>query len=294
MFAESLREGHAESYFPLSSHLVNQSDPAYCGVTTLLVVLNAMSIDPNVRWRGGWRFFGDEDMLLERCCLDAERVRREGVSLEQFAGLARCQGARSVLRRPAGDGGGRRDGGDSYSRIGLEEFRRDVVNAVRSPPRPDDESEGDRDGITDTIGARDRPEGGGCFLVSSFARSNLGQTGEGHFSPVAAYHSPSDACLVLDVARFKYSPYWVPVGDLYDAMVPEDDATGRSRGWMIMYPPDGSRRSRRKDGELSKEEYEGKRPAEGVPLSGTGQRLCPVESIKIDYCRERHVGLPMT
>ena len=290
MFAESLRDGHAESYFPLSSHLVNQSDPAYCGVTTLLVVLNAMSVDPNVRWRGGWRFFGDEDMLLERCCLDAERVRREGVSLEQFAGLARCQGTRSVLRRPVGG-----DGGDA-SGVGLEEFRRDVVNAVRAPPRPDDDESGsDRDGITVASGAGDRPEGGGYFLVTSFARSSLGQTGDGHFSPVAAYHGPSDACLVLDVARFKYSPYWVPVGDLYEAMVPEDDATGRSRGWMIMYPPtDSSRRRRRKDGEVSKEEYEGKRPAEGVPLSGTGESLCPVERIKVDYCRDRHVGLPIT
>ena len=293
MFAESLREGHAESYFPLSSHLINQSDPAYCGVTTLLVVLNAMSIDPNVRWRGGWRFFGDEEMLLERCCLDAERVRREGVSLEQFAGLSRCQGARYDLKRPIDGDGGRRDGG-AASGIGLEEFRRDVVNAVRSPPRPDDESDGDRDGFADIVGAQDRPDGGGSFLVTSFARSSISQTGEGHFSPVAAYHRPSDACLVLDVARFKYSPYWVPVGDLYDAMVPEDDATGKSRGWMVMYPPGGSSRSRRKDSEMSKEQYEGKRPAEGVPLSGTGERLCPVERIKIDYCRDRHVGLPVT
>lgn len=30
---------------------------------------------------------------------------------------------------------------------------------------------------------------------------------DGHFSPVAAYHEERDMALILDVARFKYSPY---------------------------------------------------------------------------------------
>ena len=34
------------------------------------------------------------------------------------------------------------------------------------------------------------------------------QTGDGHFSPVAGYHAGTDSVLVLDVARFKYPPYW--------------------------------------------------------------------------------------
>ena len=57
---------HAEAYFPLVQQFQNQSDPAYCGVTTLLVILNALAVDPNVRWRGGWRWYRNESMLLER------------------------------------------------------------------------------------------------------------------------------------------------------------------------------------------------------------------------------------
>ena len=42
------------------------------------------------------------------------------------------------------------------------------------------------------------------FIITSFARSSLKQTGDGHFSPIAGYHEESDSVLILDVARFKY------------------------------------------------------------------------------------------
>ena len=97
-FLESLQSNHAESYFPLSQQFLNQMDPAYCGISTLILVLNALAMDPNVRWRGGWRWYGDESMLLERCCLEQERVAREGITMEQYCGLARCQGAGLVMK----------------------------------------------------------------------------------------------------------------------------------------------------------------------------------------------------
>lgn len=37
------------------------------------------------------------------------------------------------------------------------------------------------------------------------------QTGSGHFSPVGGYHDGRDMEFVLDVARFKYPPHWVPL-----------------------------------------------------------------------------------
>ena len=46
---------------------------------------------------------------------------------------------------------------------------------------------------------------------------------------------------MLDVARFKYPPHWVPVPLLFEAMLPHDEATGRSRGWVTLrrgkHPP---------------------------------------------------------
>ena len=37
---------------PLSQQFLNQMDPAYCSIYTLVSILNALSMDPNVRWRG--------------------------------------------------------------------------------------------------------------------------------------------------------------------------------------------------------------------------------------------------
>lgn len=268
---QALQTKNAEAYIPLSQQFVNQMDPAFCGISTLIVVLNALAIDPNVRWRGGWRWYGDESMLLDRCCLEEERVRREGISIEQYCGLARCQGAVPTLKRST-------DGGMHA----LEEFRHDIMNAVCMPPSTGWDDCGDSETKTDNS----CNNGGGYFLVTSFARSSLGQTGDGHFSPIAAYHPPTDSCLVLDVARFKYSPFWVPVTELYDAMIPTDTVTGKSRGWILMYPPPAAKAS--DDMKIIKqkktEELEGKRPAVCVPLAGTGDFICPVEKIKVLYC----------
>jgi len=72
------------------------------------------------------------------------------------------------------------------------------------------------------------------IMVVSFDRASLGQTGEGHFSPIGGYDAKGDRVLILDVARFKYPPYWVSVESLYEAMKPKDSATGRSRGYFVM------------------------------------------------------------
>ena len=49
------------------------------------------------------------------------------------------------------------------------------------------------------------------FLTINFHRKTLGQTGIGHFSPIAAYNSKRDLALILDVAKFKYDSYWCSV-----------------------------------------------------------------------------------
>lgn len=71
-------------------------------------------------------------------------------------------------------------------------------------------------------------------VIVSFGREALGQTGIGHFSPVAALHPEKDLALVLDVARFKYPPYWVKVEELYQAMKGIDAETGKPRGYSII------------------------------------------------------------
>jgi glutathione gamma-glutamylcysteinyltransferase len=230
MLLHALQNRAAEPYWSLMEHFTNQSDPAYCGITTLQIVLNSLAVDPNVRWRGGWRYYGDEDTILERCCISHERIQRAGISLPQFARLAKCQGLDVTTKQP--------------TTASWNEFRRDVKDMLSAE---------------------------GAMLVVSFSRSSLGQTGEGHFSPIAAFYE--DYVLVLDVARFKYAPYWVSLSQLYEAMKPLDEATAQPRGWFIL-----------KATTQNKGNGEARRPAHLVP-STHEMDTCPVGKIKVHYCR---------
>jgi glutathione gamma-glutamylcysteinyltransferase len=71
-------------------------------------------------------------------------------------------------------------------------------------------------------------------VIVSFSREALGQTGIGHFSPVAAVHRERGLALILDVARFKYPPYWVRTESLYEAMRVVDPSTNMSRGYCVL------------------------------------------------------------
>lgn len=194
----SLSDGTAECYLPLAAQFRTQDHPAYCGLSTLVMCLNALQIDPRRRWKQDsvWRWF-EEGMLA--CCEPIDSVKRKGVPLDALACLARCQGASVAVERPITP--------ENTVGASCEEFRSAIREACRSS---------------------------NPLLIVSFSRKALSQTGDGHFSPIAAYDAETDSCLVLDVARFKLPPYWVPVEALYAATVPVDPSTGRPRGWMTL------------------------------------------------------------
>ncbi len=52
LFKEALNDGYMESYFHLSDQFVTQIEPSTCGPSTLVMVLNALEIDPRTRWKG--------------------------------------------------------------------------------------------------------------------------------------------------------------------------------------------------------------------------------------------------
>jgi hypothetical protein len=74
-------------------------------------------------------------------------------------------------------------------------------------------------------------------VIVNFSRIPLGQQGDGHFSPLAAYDAESDSFLVLDVARYKYPPAWVSFNELETAMLRVDPDSGLSRGALIVANP---------------------------------------------------------
>mmetsp|Transcript_88423 Transcript_88423/g.249164 ORF Transcript_88423/g.249164 Transcript_88423/m.249164 type:complete len:364 (-) Transcript_88423:111-1202(-) len=80
-------------------------------------------------------------------------------------------------------------------------------------------------------------------LALNYDRRVLGQVGDlgpdqpaGHWSPIAAYHEGSDMVLVMDVARYKYPPMWVPLKQAFAATSIVDGTSGKSRGWVALEP----------------------------------------------------------
>ena len=70
LFSEALAQGTAEAFFPLVEQFRTQDHPAYCGLASLAMVLNALQIDPGRTWKGAWRWF-DESKL--DCCKPLDR-----------------------------------------------------------------------------------------------------------------------------------------------------------------------------------------------------------------------------
>eukprot|EP00933_Yihiella_yeosuensis_P027635 TRINITY_DN21547_c0_g1_i1.p1 TRINITY_DN21547_c0_g1~~TRINITY_DN21547_c0_g1_i1.p1 ORF type:complete len:151 (-),score=18.12 TRINITY_DN21547_c0_g1_i1:75-527(-) len=76
------------------------------------------------------------------------------------------------------------------------------------------------------------------YVAVNFNRKSLDQQGFGHHSPIGAYDATSDRVLVLDVARYKYPPWWVDLQDLFAAMNATDDSPfSTARGFLTVGMP---------------------------------------------------------
>jgi len=233
-----------EAYFILAEQFRTQDEPAFCGVSTMTMVLNALAVDPGKIWKGAWRWY-HESML--DCCLSLEEIKSSGITFDHFVCLGSCNGLSMVSKRPterhlyprkttkdpiieeqteeakSGDDGGGGDGGCDHDAndcnvlvddtrtkqrfCTLDEFREDVMVSCASSHGP--------------------------IVIVSYSRKGLGQTGDGHFSPIAGYNQAQDMCLILDVARFKYPPHWVSTEVLYHAMCRLDTSCDKTRGWIV-------------------------------------------------------------
>lgn len=94
LFREALACGTMEGFFTLAEQFHTQAEPAFCGLGTLVMVLNALEIDPGRTWKGPWRWYAEEHL---DCCRSLEDVARDGITLTQLACLARCHGARAQV-----------------------------------------------------------------------------------------------------------------------------------------------------------------------------------------------------
>ncbi|CAH2038985.1 unnamed protein product, partial [Thlaspi arvense] len=115
IFNEALQKGTMEGFFRLISYFQTQSEPAYCGLASLSMVLNSLSIDPGRLWKGPWRWF-DESML--ECCEPLEVVKDKGISFGKVVCLAHSSGAKVEAFRT--------------NQISIDNFRKYVVKCSTS------------------------------------------------------------------------------------------------------------------------------------------------------------------
>jgi hypothetical protein len=198
-----LRESDAyEAFVPLSVNFVTQENQAFCGVASIVMVLNAMQLPaPSVPAYDPYHTFTQDNFLNEKteAILPREVLSNQGMTLDQLGALLATQPVKVEVHHAA----------DSS------------LDAFRKVAR-------------DSLGAEGR------FVIVNYLRKAIGQEKGGHISPLAAYDAETDRFLILDVSRYKYPPVWVMASQLFDAMNTTDsDNQNKTRGFVLVMKSSG-------------------------------------------------------
>lgn len=184
-------------YLPLTSHFVTQKNQAYCGVASMVMVLNALEAPAPVAPEfAPFAHFTQDNALNEQTerILPQAVLIKQGMTLDQLGALLEVHGVKSNVWHA--------------SDISLRVFRQVVVHSLSQTDQ---------------------------HVLVNYLRKAIGQERGGHISPLAAYDAESDRFLILDVSRYKYPPIWVTANQLYEAMnTPDSDNQNRSRGFIIV------------------------------------------------------------
>jgi hypothetical protein len=184
-------------YLPLTAHFVTQKNQAYCGVASMVMVLNALEVKaPPAPEYAPFAHFTQDNALNEQTerILPQGVLIKQGMTLDQLGALLETHGVKSSVWHA--------------SDISLRAFRQVVVHSLNQTDR---------------------------HVLVNYLRKAIGQERGGHISPLAAYDVESDRFLILDVSRYKYPPIWVTASQLYEAMnTPDSDNQNRSRGFVIV------------------------------------------------------------
>lgn len=186
-----------KDYWNLSMQFVTQNNQAYCGVASIVMVLNALSIpapvDPKYSPYHVFtqdNFFNNEQT---KKVLSPEIVSRQGMTLDQLGQLLGSYPVKAKVYHA--------------SESSLEKFRSSIVANLKQPNN---------------------------FVLVNYLRKSMGQEKGGHISPIAAYNEQTDRFLILDVSRYKYPPIWVKSADLWRAIATVDSVSGKTRGFVFV------------------------------------------------------------
>jgi hypothetical protein len=186
-----------EAYVPLSINFLTQKNQAFCGVASIVMVLNALEIPaPTTPEYEPYRTFTQDNFLDGRteAVPPREVLMKQGMTLDEIGRLLALHPVEVEVRHAA-------DGG-------LEAFR---------------------------AAAREHLGQEGRAVIVNYLRRAIGQERGGHISPLGAYDAETDRFLVLDVARYKYPPVWVRADELFAAMnTTNADNQNRTRGYVLV------------------------------------------------------------
>lgn len=238
---ESINNGCANSYFPLADQFQTQSDPTFCGPTTMVCVFNSLGVDPRKKWKGIWRWYLEEVIK----CLDIEKTRDYGMTLEEFCLIAKCNGVFPEAYRPdsneeetekeilslINDSSSYNTDTPEYTNS-HQVIKHDINNSECKEDFKIKINKCNEEFFKVCVFASTRREN--LFLVTNTSRTALKQTGDGHFSPVAAYNPVSNHILLLDAARFKYNSMWFTISQTYNAFKNFDKSTQKPRGFILL------------------------------------------------------------
>lgn len=198
-----LESAAREAYWPLSLQFVTQKNPSYCGVASIVMVLNALGQNaPPATGFEGFSAYTQDNLFnaATEAILPSEVLARQGMTLDQLGHLFDALGVHAEVHHA-----------DESS---LAQFRKQASAAIATP---------------------------GQHLVVNYLRAALGQQTGGHISPLAAYDAAADRFLVMDVSRYKYPPVWVRTAELFDAMNSVDAGNAdQRRGFVLVRARSGS------------------------------------------------------
>lgn len=195
--AALFQEADVKTHFwTICRYFISEKFMTYCGIASSVTVLNSLGVkSPDAPQIYPYKIFTQDNIFT-----DAVLHRRKPIDVEKGG---------NTLEQLAGILAAFDVCVDTYYADALDVGRcRDLlVEALKSP---------DRRAIVD------------------FNRQTLMQKGNGHFSPLAAYHAGQDRFLLMDVARYKLPPCWVKAEMLFEAMTGRDPAANKSRGFLLV------------------------------------------------------------
>jgi hypothetical protein len=193
-----LLETHGlEAYFPISVAFETQRTQSYCGVASMVMVLNAIGAPaPTAPQYQPYTVFTQDNVLDEKtdAIRPRETILHRGMTLDQLGQILSLYPVTVEVHH--------------VETGGVDEFRKLA---------------------SESLAAKNR------FVIVNYLRRVLGEETGGHISPLGAYDEKSDRFLILDVARYKYPPVWVKTADLFDAMnTPDSDNDNKTRGYVLI------------------------------------------------------------